>query len=131
MRSRAGANEEIDAAETKRDRQKGGRSTVGPMANELKVEIESDPNKFPIEEFEPAPIVYIDGMQGMTLTGGVAKINCFSIYADKDGKTMRRVVLRLAVPVHLIAGMQMAFGQILDQLKTAGLVAETPQNAKH
>ena len=101
------------------------------MTSEVKIDVEQDVNKFPLEEFEPAPIVYIDGMQGMTVTGGVAKINCFSIYATGDGKTMRRIVLRLAVPVGLIAGMQTAFGQILDQLNRAGLTVGLPQNAKH
>jgi len=86
----------------------------------------ADSNTFPMEEFEPAPEIYIDGMAQMTVTNGVTKINCFSIYVDTEGKEKRRVVVRLAMPVSLLAGVQVYLAQIIDQLKRAGAMVVIP-----
>ncbi|HEY5048972.1 MAG TPA: hypothetical protein VII49_13235 [Rhizomicrobium sp.] len=94
------------------------------------VKITTDALTLPMEEYEPAPTIFIDGMQGITATGGVIKINCFQIYAGADNETKRRIVLRLACPVGLLPGMQAAFGKMLESLKTTGAIGEQP-NAKH
>lgn len=94
------------------------------MATDVK--ITADSNTFPMEEYEPAQEIFIDGMAAYTVTAGVVKINCFSIYVDHEGNTKRKIVLRLTVPIPLVSAMHIYLGQMKDVLKKSGVLMEVP-----
>src|SRR4051794_32935793 len=96
------------------------------MTQEAAVKILADLNAFPMEEYEPAPEIFIDGMGAYTVTAGVAKINCFSIYVDHENHTKRRIVLRLAMPVPLLPSVQTYLGQAVETLTKAGAMVSIP-----
>jgi hypothetical protein len=79
-------------------------------------------NKISLEENSPAPTIYVDGFQGVSITNGVAKFNFFSAYVDPEGHDKRRIVLRLACAVGAIDALNVAFGNLLMELKQAGVV---------
>jgi hypothetical protein len=95
------------------------------MAIESK--IDADTNKFPLEELEPAPEIYVDGFQGAVISNGVAKFSFFSLYHDPlSGQNKRRVVLHLACPVATVDGVQKAFAEIMTNLQQTGVILRGP-----
>ena len=59
-----------------------------------------------VGEATDAPTIFIDGMQGISVTNGVAKINLFQVIQDlkkKDGAPHRMIVARLAMSVRTLA----------------------------
>src|SRR6185437_4144484 len=115
----------------KRRRETSGRTFQrgGSMAAEPK--FEADSNSFPLEELEPAPEIFVDGYQGAMAVNGVVKFNFFSIYHDAlSGGSKRRIVLRLAMPIASVDGVQKAFADLIEGLKKAGAIMEAPPDGK-
>src|SRR5438094_470055 len=92
--------------------------------------ITKDSNLFPLVEPQAAPEIFVDGFQGVTVTNGVAKLNCFSIDVAANGSEERRIVLRLACHVGTMDAIQTALARILQEMKDAGVIREV-EDGKH
>jgi len=73
--------------------------------------------------------LYIDGAWGLTVTsGGICKINLFTVAPETDGSERREVVARLAMPVRTLFALKDFIAAQCDRLIQEGVVGEQPRD---
>ena len=80
----------------------------------------------PIVEPTPAREVYTDGFSGLSLAGGIVKIPFLSTtqLSEQDAYE-RRIVMRLAAPVGVVAELHEALGRLMIEMaRMAAVEAE-------
>jgi hypothetical protein len=81
-----------------------------------------DKKRFMIEENMDAPLIYVDGYQGVSIANGVAKFNFFAACLGAEGQEKRRIVLRLTCSIGTVEALDLAFRDLLKELKDAGVL---------
>lgn len=75
-----------------------------------------------LDESIPAPEILIDGFQGMSLVGGVAKLRCFSARPTPEHPNAAALVLRLAMPAPAVKALYDTLGQIIPKMVQDGFL---------
>lgn len=81
---------------------------------------------------DAVPEIYIDGFQGMTLRGGVAKLNLFSdvqVFLAKEG-ILRQIVARLTMSVPVLIAFHETLGRMISDMERDGAIKRVPEGGE-
>jgi hypothetical protein len=77
----------------------------------------------PLEGVKDAPVVYVDGYQGVTVSNGVVKFNFYQDLLDTTpNKNVRRCNLILSTPLPVIVSIRNALNDLITNLAERGLM---------
>lgn len=79
----------------------------------------------PITEPMPAPEIFVEGFANASVRHGVAKFPFFSIVRTEAEE--RRVAAHLVMPIGTVLAVHEAFGNLIEQLKDQGIIAQQVQ----
>jgi hypothetical protein len=77
----------------------------------------------PLEGVRDAPVVYIDGYQGVSVGNGIVKMNLFQdVFDTATNKNIRKCVTVLAIPLAVFEGMRGSMNDLARQFSESGLL---------
>lgn len=68
------------------------------------------------------PEIWIDGVAGVAIVNGIAKLRCFSAGTIPDSPETGMIVLRLAMGLPVLVAIHELLGRIVTDLRSAGTI---------
>lgn len=84
-----------------------------------------------LEGLVDAPVIFVDGYQGVSISAGVAKINFYTLAFDPGTeKTKKVAAFQLATALPTLVKIHDALGKLFESLEKQGVIQQVKAKTK-